>query len=149
VPQLVRSDDAQRDHYRLTTNPPPVGYWQIWRSEMQQKQLAEFYGVTDRAVRKWSDEKTNRKTIQAEADVTPLEWQLVGEIAQLVYTYNAKGWEGCNITTWASLDMNSHRIAVSVYTETGARNMTAATSDTAEMQLIKMQLEKLVYGEEK
>lgn len=112
---------------------------------MQQKQLAEFHGVTDRAVRKWSDDKTHRKTIQAEADVTPLEWQLVGEIAQLCYLYNAQGWEGCNINTWTSFDMNSYRIAVSVYTTTGARNMSAATSDTAEMQLIKMQLEKLVY----
>jgi len=112
---------------------------------MNSKQLAEFYGISTQAVNRWSLDKTNRKTTQAEADVTPLEWQLVGEIAQLCYLYNAKGWEGCNINTWASFDMNSHRIAVSVYTTTGARNMSASTSDTAEMQLIKMQLEKLVY----
>lgn len=116
---------------------------------MTSKDLAEFHNVHERTTRKWSKEQRHRKTIQAEADVTPLEWQLVGEIAQLCYLYNAKGWDGCNITTWASFDMNSHRIAVSVYTTNGARNMTVATSDTAEMQLIKLQLEKLVYGDGK
>ena len=114
---------------------------------MNSKQLAEFYGISTQAVNRWDSAKRHRKTIQAEADITPLEWQLVGEIAQLCYLYNAKGWEGCNINTWASFDMNSHRIAVSVYTTTGARNMTAETSDTAEMKLIKLQLEKLVYGD--
>lgn len=112
---------------------------------MNSKQLAEFYGISTQAVNRWSLDKTNRKTIQAEADVTPLEWQLVGEIAQLCYLYNAQGWEGVNVMTWASFDMNSHRIVIYIYGAEDTRLMTASTSNTAEMQLIKMQLEKLVY----
>jgi len=115
---------------------------------MQQKQLAEFYGVTDRAVRKWSDEKTNRKTTQAEADVTPLEWQLVGEIAQLCYLYNAQWWEGETPTKWVWFDISSLLLSVSFFDDMkgqAERIMQAKTSNTAEMQLIKMQLEKLVY----
>lgn len=115
---------------------------------MQQKQLAEFYGVTDRAVRKWSHEKTHRKTTQAEADVTPQEWQLVGEIAQLCYLYNAKGWEGAQIKSWAWLSMGSFDIQVTIRVLDDAgieRFMEAEVSNTAQMQLIKMHLEKLVY----
>ena len=112
---------------------------------MNTKQLAEFYGISAQAVNRWDSAKRHRKTIQAEADVTPLEWQLVGEIAQLCYLYNAQGWEGINAMTWASFDMNSHRIAIYIYAAEDTRLMTASTSNTAEMQLIKMQLEKLVY----
>ena len=112
---------------------------------MNTKQLAEFYGISTQAVNRWDSAKRHRKTIQAESDVTPLEWQLVGEIAQLCYLYNAQGWEGINAVTWASFDMNSHRIAIYIYAAEDTRLMTASTSSTVEMQLIKMQLEKLVY----
>lgn len=115
---------------------------------MNQKQLAEFYGVTDRAVRKWSDEKNNRKTIQAEADVTPIEWQLVGEIAQLCYLYNAQNWVCETPTKWVWFEVNSLLLSVSFFDDMkgqAKRIMQAKTSNTAEMQLIKMQLDKLVY----
>lgn len=113
---------------------------------MKSKDLAEFHNVHERTTRKWSQEQRHRKTIQAEADVTPLEWQLVGEIAQLCYLYNAQGWEGMHVMKWASFDMNSHRIVIYIYDAEDTRLMTASTSNTAEMQLIKMQLQKLVYG---
>lgn len=115
---------------------------------MQQKQLSEFYGVTDRAVRKWSDDKTNRKTIQAEADVTPLEWQLVGEIAQLCYLYNAQNWVGSEPIKRVWVDFSSFSINLSFFVHNKPETdkvLRANVSNTAEMQLIKMQLEKLVY----
>lgn len=116
---------------------------------LTQAKLAEFHNTSDRSVRRWSAEEKHRKTIQAEADVTPLEWQLVGEISQLCYLYNAKGWHCESPMTWAFLAMNSFELAVDVYdswkSTTPACSMKAKTSNTAEMQLIKMQLEKLVY----
>lgn len=115
---------------------------------MQQKQLAEFHGVTDRAVRKWSADKTHRRTIQAKADVTPLEWQLVGEIAQLVYLYNAQNWHCETTTNWACLEVSSWSMSIMFFTFGQPSidcKLTAKTSNTAEMQLIKMQLEQLVY----
>lgn len=115
---------------------------------MNSKQLAEFYGISTQAVNRWSIDKTNRKTIQAEAEVTPLEWQLVGEIAQLCYLYNAQNWVCETPTKWVWFEINSLVLSVSFFDDMkgqAKRIMQAKTSNTAEMQLIKMQLDKLVY----
>ena len=120
---------------------------------MNSKQLGEFHNVHERTTRKWSQEQRHRKTIQAEADVSPLEWQLVGEIAQLCYLYNAQNWHGVSIVKTATMSMGSLVLLVSFFESTEARGpikqVSAHVSNTAEMQLIKMQLEKLVYGDEK
>ena len=115
---------------------------------MKSKDLAEFHNVHERTTRKWSKEQRHRKTIQAEADVTPLEWQLVGEIAQLCYLYNAKGWERETPTDTALLSVGAHHVCVTVFKQSSPpslQSMSAQVSNTAEMQLIKMQLEQLVY----
>lgn len=115
---------------------------------MKSKDLAEFHTVHERTTRKWSKEQRHRKTIQAEADVTPLEWQLVGEIAQLCYLYNAQNWHQEVPTKWVWFEINSLLLSVSFFDDMkgqAKRIMQAKTSNTAEMQLIKMQLEKLVY----
>ena len=115
---------------------------------MKSKDLAEFHNVHERTTRKWPKEQRHRKTTQAEADVTPLEWQLVGEIAQLVYTYNAKNWHLENPTSTAFMSIGSFNVCVSMYGDrnpVAERLFSARVSNTAEMQLIKMQLEKLVY----
>ena len=119
---------------------------------MNTKQLAEFHGISTQAVNRWDSTKRHRKTIQAEADVTPLEWQLVGEIAQLCYLYNAQNWFGNTVTAWTHLSVSSFSVTVAFYkdiTTAHERLICAEVSNTAEMQLIKMQLEKLVYGDEK
>lgn len=115
---------------------------------LTQAKLAEFHNTSDRSVRRWSAEEKHRKTIQAEADVTPLEWQLVGEIAQLCYLYNAQNWV-CDISKkWVCFEMSAFGINLLFFTfgkSTLDKKLVASTSNTAEMQLIKMQLEKLVY----
>lgn len=119
---------------------------------MNSKQLSEFYNISTQAVNRWDSAKRHRKIIQAEADVTPLEWQLVGEISQLVYTYNAMHWVGVMTTKTAILSVASTSVIVGFYdTHSIVPNKvaTAKVSNTAEMKLIKLQLEKLVYGEEK
>lgn len=115
---------------------------------MKSKDLAEFHNVHERTTRKWSQEQRHRKTIQAEADVTPLEWQLVCEIAQLCYLYNAQNWHCNSVTAWAHLSVSSCTVTVALYkdlTSSHERLFCAEVSNTAEMQLIKMQLEQLVY----
>lgn len=115
---------------------------------MKSKDLAEFHNVHERTTRKWSQEQRHRKTIQAEADVTPPEWQLVGEISQLCYLYNAQNWHCETPTKWAWFEINSLLLSVSFFDGMkgqAKRIMQAKTSNTAEMQLIKMQLEQLVY----
>ncbi len=115
---------------------------------MNTKQLAEFYGISTQAVNRWDSAKRHRKTIQAEADVTPLEWQLVGEIAQLCYLYNAQNWFGETPTNWACLEVSAWGISIMFLTFGKPSidcKLTAKTSNAAEMKLIKLQLEKLVY----
>lgn len=116
---------------------------------LTQAKLAEFHNTSDRSVRRWSAEEKHRKTVQLEADVTPLEWQLVGEIAQLCYLYNAQNWHGVSIVKTATVSMGSLVLLVSFFESSDARGpikqVSAHVSNTAEMQLIKMQLEKLVY----
>lgn len=115
---------------------------------LTQAKLAEFHNTSDRSVRRWSAEEKHRKTIQAEADVTPLEWQLVGEISQLCYLYNAQNWHCNSATAWAHLSVSSYAVTVALYkdlTSSHERLFCAEVSNTAELTLIKMQLEKLVY----
>ena len=115
---------------------------------MKSKDIAEFHNVHERTTRKWPQEQRHRKTTQAEADVTPLEWQLVGEIAQLCYLYNAKNWHLENPTSMAFMSIGSFNICVSMYGDcnpVAERLFSARVSNTAEMKLIKLQLEKLVY----
>lgn len=115
---------------------------------LTQAKLAEFHNTSDRSVRRWSAEEKHRKTIQAEADVTPLEWQLVGEISQLCYLYNAQNWYCDTPVNWAWFEISSHVISVSFFDGLkgqAKRIMQAKVSSVAEMQLIKMQLEQLVY----
>lgn len=115
---------------------------------MKSRDLAEFHNVHERTTRKWSKEQRHRKTIQAEADVIPSEWQLVGEISQLCYLYNAKNWHLENPTSTAFMSIGSFNICVSMYGDcnpVAERLFSARVSNTAEMQLIKIQLEKLVY----
>lgn len=117
---------------------------------MNSKQLSEFYGISQQAVNRWNLDKTNKKTIQAKADVTPDEWRLIGEIMQLTYLYNAKGWEGEAPLKWCSLIMNSMQLLVAFYDAGRSPKDVcitfADTSAVAQMELLKRQLEQLVYG---
>ena len=115
---------------------------------LTQAKLAEFHNTSDRSVRRWSAEEKHRKTTQAEADVTPLEWQLVGEIAQLCYLYNAQNWVCESVSKWVCFELSAYSLSLIFLTlgrSTIDKKLIAKTSNTAEMQLIKMQLEKLVY----
>lgn len=117
---------------------------------MNNEQLAEFHNVNLRSTYRWTPEAKHKKTVQAQADVTPDEWRLIGEIMQLVYLYNAKGWDGELPEKWCSLIMNSVQLVVAFYkSEVLCRNIFVAFGDkgaTAQMELLKRQLEQLVYG---
>lgn len=112
---------------------------------MNSKQLSEFYGISQQAVNRWDLDKTNKKTIQAKADVTPDEWRLIGEIMQLVYLYNAKGWVGTSAEHYALVDMNSFHLQVAFSAGNVIKVTFSDTNAVAQMGLLKRQLEQLVY----
>lgn len=117
---------------------------------MKNEQLAEFHNVNLRSVYRWTPETKHRKTVQAQADVTPDEWHLIGEIMQLVYLYNANGWVGEAPLKWCSLMMNSMQLLVAFYDAgRSPKDVCITFNDTnavAQMELLKRQLEQLVYG---
>lgn len=116
---------------------------------MKNEQLAEFHNVNLRSVYRWTPETKHRKTVQAQADVTPDELRFIGEIMQLTYLYNAKGWVGAKPVNWCSLMMNSMQLLVAFYEGGDERRSICITfTDTdaaAQMELLKRQLEQLVY----
>ena len=116
---------------------------------MNNEQLAEFHGVNLRSTYRWTPETKHKKTIQAQSDVTPGEWRLIGEIMQLVYLYNAKGWVGEVPLKWCSLMMNSMQLMVAFYEDGGSRKDAFVTftdaNATSQMELLKRQLEQMVY----
>lgn len=116
---------------------------------MNNEQLAEFHGVNLRSTYRWTPETKHKKTIQAKADVTPDEWRLIGEIMQLVYLYNSKGWDGAKRSNYALVDMNSFHLQVAFNAGNVIKVTFSDTNAAAQMELLKRQLEQLVYGEVK
>ncbi len=116
-----------------------------------QKQLAEFHQVTDRTVRRWSVDETWQKTVQMNADVTPREWALIGEIMQLAYLYNATGWQGAITKRWCSLSLNSFELTIVFYASENfgeCEKITFANTTACEdMQALIDKLKRIVYGE--
>ncbi len=116
---------------------------------MNNEQLAEFHNVNLRSTYRWTPETKHKKTVQAQADVTPDEWRLIGEIMQLVYLYNASSWLGEVPLKWCSLMMNSMQLLVAFHDGGDARRDICitfiSTNATTQMELLKRQLEQLVY----
>lgn len=112
---------------------------------MKNEQLAEFHGVNLRSTYRWTPETKHRKTVQAQADVTPDEWRLIGEIMQLVYLYNANGWVGAKSENYALVDMNSFHLRVAFNAGSFIKVTFTDTNAVAQMELFKRQLEQLVY----
>lgn len=112
---------------------------------MNNEKLAEFHGVNLRSTYRWTPETKHRKTVQAQADVTPEEWRLIGEIMQLVYLYNAKGWVGAKTESYALVDMNSFHLQVVFNAGNVLKANFGCKDAVAQMELLKRQLEQLVY----
>lgn len=114
---------------------------------MKNEQLSEFHGVNLRSTYRWTPETKHKKTIQAQSDVTPDEWRLIGEIMQLVYLYNARGFSGSLAMCYALVDMNSFHLQVAFSAGNVIKVTFSDTNAAAQMELLKRQLEQLVYGE--
>ena len=112
---------------------------------MNNEQLAEFHGVNLRQTYRWTHEVKRKKTIHAQADVTPAEWRLVGEIMQLAYLYNAKGWVGEVTTSYVLVNMDSFGLTLWFNNNMQLKAKFEDSDGLAQLELIKRQLEQLVY----
>lgn len=112
---------------------------------MNNEKLAEFHNVNLRSTYRWTPETKHKKTVQAQADVTPDEWRLIGEIMQLVYLYNANGWVGEETDSYALVDMNSFHLQVAFNAGNVIKVNFSDSNAASQMELLKRQLEQLVY----
>lgn len=112
---------------------------------MNNTDLAEFYGVTDRAVRKWSPERKHRKRIQALANAEQPICDLIADISKLVFIFNCKSTVGSGNIKCQEVTVWHDRLMI-----TGTEFWQDATLDSLDavnqLQSIKTKLEELVYG---
>lgn len=112
---------------------------------MNNTDLAEFYGVTDRAVRKWSPERKHRKRVQALANAEQPICDLIADISKLVFIFNCKWVHGEKQVKCQSVDFNHTHLSVTG-TEFWQETRLDAIDLVGQLQSIKTKLEGLVYG---
>lgn len=120
---------------------------------MNNRDLAEFYGVTDRAVRKWSPERKRKARAQALAGAEPEICHLIAKIAKLAYIYDCQWLHGIEQKRACLVERTPWRLTVSFFvfgedssiSDTMRADMMALDSV---QQLIKIvnQLEEVIYG---
>lgn len=112
---------------------------------MNNTDLAEFYGVTDRAVRKWSPERKHRKRVQALSGAEQPIVDLIADISKLVFIFNCKWIRGARQVKCQRVEIDHNYLAVEG-TEFWQEVKIHATDVVEQLQSIKTKLEELVYG---
>jgi hypothetical protein len=121
-------------------------------NNMNQKQLAEHYGISKAAVCRWSEAKRHRKTVEAYAGVDTTEQALTAEIARLAAVYAGQQFIGDVCTKQVILSISGN-LRVSIYNlvESTAKPERVFESHGSVELLhnIKAEMEQLVYGAQK
>lgn len=119
---------------------------------MNNTDLAEFYGVTDRAVRKWSPERKHRKRVQALSGAEQPIVDLIADINKLAYIYDCQWLHGVEQKRWCWINRSSVMLFCYLFVEGNNFADIAlqadlhATDAVEQLQVIKTKLEGLVYG---
>lgn len=113
---------------------------------MNNTDLAEFYGVTDRAVRKWSPERKHRKRVQALANAEQSICDLIADISKLVFIFNCKWLHGEKQVKCIEVGIEHNSLMI-----TGTEFWTQVDMHSIDvdrkLKAIKTKLEELVYGQ--
>lgn len=112
---------------------------------MNNTDLAEFYGVTDRAVRKWSPERKHRKRVQALSGAEQPIVDLIADISKLVFIFNCKWLHGAKQVKAQCINIDHNYIIVEG-TEFWQSVNLHETDAVEQLQVMKTKLEGLVYG---
>lgn len=119
---------------------------------MNNTDLAEFYGVTDRAVRKWTPERKHRKRVQALSGAEQLICDLVADISKLSYIYDCQWLHGTEQKRWCWINRTSTTLFCYFFvqgddfSDIPLEADLHATDVIEQLQIIKEKLEELVYG---
>lgn len=112
---------------------------------MNNTDLAEFYGVTDRAVRKWSPERKHRKLVQALSGAEQPIVDLIADISKLVFIFNCKWLHGEKQVKLINMEFD-HCYLMLDGTESWQHVRFDSINLVDQLQSIKTKLEELVYG---
>lgn len=112
---------------------------------MNNTDLAEFYGVTDRAVRKWSPERKHRKQVQALSGAEQPIVDLIADISKLVLIFNCKWLHGESQVKCQEVGIEHNSLMITG-TEFWSKVDMHSIDVDRKLQSIKTKLEELVYG---
>ena len=118
---------------------------------MNQKQLADHYGISKAAVCKWSAAKRHRKTVEAYAGYDAATGSVVAELQRLAYLYNCQQYRGANAIGLCYVSVANVLVNVALFDLENPsmdpfRSYTAELDNAAQLADLLTTMEGLVYG---
>jgi len=118
---------------------------------MNQKQLAEHYGVCKAAVSRWSATKRHRKTVEAYAGYDAATGAVVAELQRLAYLYNCQQWRGDMAIGQCYVSVANVIVSVALFDLENPsmdpfKSYSASLEDAAQLADLLTTMECLVYG---
>lgn len=120
---------------------------------MNNTDLAEFYGVTDRAVRKWSPERKHRKRVQALSGAEQPICDLIADINNLAYIYDCQWLHGVEQVKQCKVSRHPSHMGVALFEKTEPHPVREwivwmhHLNAFDQLNELKIKLEELVYGQ--
>lgn len=118
------------------------------------KQIADFYGISESATKKWPRQRKQRGAVELEAGADPVIASLLSELQRLAWVYNCANVRGtsqplsCTVMTpTASSCTVNYYLEHSFTPERHVFIDLNAQDAVAQLKTAKAQLEQLVYGE--
>jgi len=118
---------------------------------MNQKQLAEHYGVSKAAVSRWSEQKRHRKEVEAYAGYDAATGAVVAELQRLAYLYNCQQWRGNTVIGQCYVSVANVIVSVALFDLENPsmdpfKSYSASLEDAAQLADLLNTMECLVYG---
>ena len=120
------------------------------------KQIADFYGISESATKKWPRQRKQRGAVELEAGADPVIAGLLAELQRLAWVYNCANVRGTNqplsctvlTPTAASCSVN-YFLEHSFTPERRIFTNLNANDAVSRLKAAKLDLEQQIYGAEK
>ena len=118
---------------------------------MNQKQLADHYGISKAAVSRWSEAKRHRKAVEALAGYDAATGAVVAELQRLAYLYNCQQWRGERIVGMCYVSVANLLVNVALFDMTNPsmdpfESHSAELDNQEQLNQLLVKMEQLVYG---
>lgn len=118
---------------------------------MNQKQLADHYGISKAAVSRWSAAKRHRKAVEALAGYDAATGAVVAELQRLAYLYNCQQYRGARSIGLCYVSVANVLVNVALFDLENPsmepfQSYTAELDNAAQLADLLATMEGLVYG---